>query len=174
VKRENRRRRKARKNDDRATASRCEADRLARLERDAVSDDSRIAQFSHNSVRQIACAFAGATREQHDVRDLEGVPQPFPQGGHLVVRNPQPLRLATQLSHGVGEDLGIRVVDLCRLHRLTGRDDLIAGGEDGDDRLSPDVDVGDADRSQHAGVTAGQQLPTAKHGLARGDVGAGK
>ena len=133
-----------------------------------------IAQFGDDAIRQIARALARATGEQHDVGKLERVLQPFPQRGHVVVRDPQPFRLAAELAHGIGEHLGVRVVDLCRLHRLAGRDDLVAGREDGDDRLSPDVDGGDADRGQHAGIAAGQQLTAAEHGLAGGDVGSGK
>ena len=141
VKREDRRRRKAGKHDDRAAARRRQADRLARLERDAVRDDAGIAQFGDDAIRQIARALARAAGEQHDVGDLERVLQPLAQRGHVVVGDAQPHRLAAELAHGIGEHLGVRVVDLRRLHRLAGRDDFVAGGEDGDDRLSPDVDA---------------------------------
>ena len=174
VKRENRRRRKAGEHDNRTAASRRQADRLARLERDAVSDDSGIAQFGDDAIRQIARALARAAGEQHDIGKLERVPNRFPQGGHIVGGNPQPFRLAAELAHGIGEHLGVRVVDLCRLHRLAGSDDLVAGRENGDDRLSPDFDGSDADRGQHAGIPAGQELTPAEHGLAAGDVGSGK
>ena len=54
-----------------------------------------------------------------------------------------PSRLGSppKLAHSVSQNLGVGVVDLGRLHRISGRDDLVAGGEDRDDRLSPDVDV---------------------------------
>ena len=139
-----------------------------------MSDDSGIAQFGDDAVRQIARSLARAAGEQHDIGKLEGVLNPFPQGGHVVGRDPQPFRLAAELAHGIGQHLGVRVVDLCRLHRLAGSDDLVAGGDDGDDRLSPDVDGRDADRGQHAGIPAGQELTAPEHGLAAGDIGAGK
>ena len=151
-----------------------QADRLAGLERHAVRDDPGIVELGDHAIGHVARALARSARQQHDVGELQRVLQPLAQGGDVVVRDAQPHRLAAQLPHGVGEHLRVGVVDLGGLHRLAGRDDLVAGRKDRDDRLSPDVDVRDADRGEHAGIAAGQQLAAAKHRLARGDVGSGK
>ena len=87
---------------------------------------------------------------------------------------PRRFRLAAELSHRIREHLGVRVVDFCRLHRLARSDDLVAGRENGDDRLPPDFDGSDADRGQDAGITAGQELTAAQHGLAAGDIRSGE
>ena len=47
--------------------------------------------------------------------------------------------LAAQLAHGVGEHLRVRVVDPRGLHRLAGRDDLVARGDDGHHGPAPHV-----------------------------------
>ena len=89
VKREDRRRRKAGEHDDGTATSRREADRFARLERDAVRHDSGIAQFGDDAIRQIARSLARATREQHDIGKLEGLLQAFPAGRpHRRARSP--------------------------------------------------------------------------------------
>ena len=44
-----------------------QADRLARLERDAVRDDAGIGQLGDDAIRQVAGALARAAGEQHDV-----------------------------------------------------------------------------------------------------------
>ena len=56
------------------------------------------------------------------------------------------------------------------MHRFARSDDLVTGRENGDDWLPPDFDGGDADRGQDAGITAGQQLTAAQHGLPARDV----
>ena len=120
-----------------------------------------IGQFGDDAVGHVAGAFARAARQQHDVGDVERLAHLRAQRIRVVGHDAEAARLAAQLAHGVGEDLRVRVVDARRLHRLAGRDDLVAGREDGDDRPAPDVHGGDADRREHAGVAAGQDLSRA-------------
>ncbi len=84
----------------------------------------------------------------------------------IVGRDAEAPRLAAELPHAVGEHLRVGVVDLRRPHRIAWRDDLVAGRDDRDDRLSPDIDFGHANRREHAGVATGEQLSAAKHRLA--------
>ena len=102
--------------------------------------DPRISQLRDDTIRHVASAFARSSREQHDVGDCERVVQLRSQRIDIVRRDAEPTRLAAQLANGIRQDLRVRVVDARRLHRLTWRDDLVAGREDRDDRLAPDVD----------------------------------
>ena len=141
VEREDRRRREAGQHDDRLAAGRGQTDRLAGLERDAVRDDPGIGQLGDDAIGDVAGAFARAAREQHDVGDRRAPRAPSRAARSMSSGDDaEPTRLAAQLAHGVGEHLRVRVVDARRLHRLAGRDDLVAGREDRDDRLAPDVD----------------------------------
>ena len=92
---------------------------------------------------------------------------------HRRARCPKP-RLAAELAHGVGQHLRVRVVDVRRLHRLAGRDDLVAGRDDRDDRLSPDVNAWRRRSPRARRFAAGQHRARAQHRLAGRDVGAGK
>ena len=139
-----------------------------------MRDNPGISKFGDDAIRQVARSLARATGEDDDVATLERVLELFPEGGHVVVGNPEALRLAAELSHRIREHLGVRVVDSCRLHRLARSDDLVTGRENGDDRLPPDFDGGDADRGQDAGITAGQELTAAQHGLPAGDIRSGE
>src|SRR4030095_6625650 len=79
-----------------------------------------------------------------------------------------------KVAYGLGEHLSVRVVDARRLHGLTRWNDLVAGREDGDHRLSPDINRGDADRGEHAGVAGGQTRAASRDSLTGGDIGAGE
>ena len=111
VEREDRRGREAGQHDDGAPAGGGQADRLARLERDAVGDDAGIVELGDDAIRHVARALARAAGEQHDVGERQRSPQPRAQRAGVVGRDAEPPRLAAELPHRVGEDLRVRVVD---------------------------------------------------------------
>ena len=92
-----------------------------------MRDDAGIIEFSDHPIGHVACALTRSARQEHDVRDLERMTQPFAQRGDVVMRDAKPQWLATQFLHGVGQNLRVGIIDLGRLHRIAGRDDLVAG-----------------------------------------------
>jgi len=86
--------------------SRRQTNGLAGFERDAVRDNAGIAKFGDDPIRQVARSLARAAGEQDDVATLDGELKPFPEGGHVVMGDPEPLWLAAELSHGIREHLG--------------------------------------------------------------------
>ena len=89
--------------------------------------DTRIGQLSHDAVTEIALALTGPARQQHEVRLSQRGVQHLSQRDDIVPHDAAQLRLPTQLAHGVGEDLRVRVVHGGGAHRFTRRDDLVAG-----------------------------------------------
>ncbi len=100
--------------------------------------------------------------------------QSLTQGGKIVRDDAEPPRLAAKLAHSVSQYLGVGVVDLCWLHRISRRNDLVASRENRDNRLSPYVDMVHSDRRKHSRIPAGQHAATAKYGFTCGDIGSGK
>ncbi len=137
-----------------------------------MRDDSRIGQLGDDAIGDVACAFARAARQQHHVSDFECAMHLRPQCIRIVSRDAEAEGLAAQFANGISEHLGVGVVDARRLHRLAGRDDFVAGREDRDDRLAPDVYAGDADRGEHSGIAAGQDLSAPQYRFPCRDVGA--
>jgi hypothetical protein len=172
VEREDRRRRKARQDDDRLAVADGEADRLAGLERDAVRDDPRIAEPARDAIREISCALRRPTRKQHDVV-LERARQRCGEGRFLVADDTELHRLAAELGDRRADDRGVRVVDRAERQRRSRRDDLVAGRQDRHPRPPADADFGNADRGEDADLARRQHLTGAQHGLAARDVGAG-
>src|SRR6185436_14790756 len=125
VEREDRRRRKAREDDDRLAARGGKADRFARLQRHAVRDDARIVELGDDAIREIALALAGPTGQQHDVGARERLRHLLAHRRRSVRGDAETARLAARLAYGVGENLGVRVVHPARLHRFARRDDLV-------------------------------------------------
>ncbi len=135
-----------------------------------MGDDAGVGQFGDDLIRDVARALAGATGEQNHVGGLQRALQALPQQSDVVMRDAEAQRFAAQLADCVREHLAVGVVNMGGPHRLAGRDDLIAGRENGDNGFAPDADVRDADGREHAGVAAGQQLASAKHRFAGRDV----
>ena len=139
-----------------------------------MRDDAGVVELGDDAVGHVASALTRPTGQQHQIRGLERLAQPLAQRRHIVRNDPEPRRLAAGLADGVGQHLRVGVVDAGRLHRIARRDDLVARGQNRDDRLAPDIDFGDANGRQHAGIAARQQLTLPQHGFAGGDVGAGE
>ena len=148
-----------------------QADRLARLERDAVRDDAGVVELGDDAVGHVAGALAGAAGQQHHVGELERLAHMLAERG-LSSSRTIPSLAARRRSRAPHRPAPVRSSRRPRRpHRLARGDDLVAGRENRDDRLAPDVDLEHADRRQHAGVAAGEQLTLTQHGLAGGDVG---
>src|SRR5262249_25679786 len=127
-----------------ATSGR-QANGLAGLQCDTMSDDARISKFSDRAIRQVARPLAGASGEQHDIGGVDSLMEAVTRFREIVAGYAQSQRLAAHFANCIGENLRIRVVYFRRLHRLAWSDDFVAGGEDGHDRFTPDVDAADAD-----------------------------
>src|SRR5262245_781659 len=94
----------------------------------------------------------------------------FAQFLEILAGDTQAQRLAAQLAICMGENLRIRVIDFRRLHRLAWSDDFVAGGENGHDRFTPDVDATDTDGGEHSSIAARQYVTETKHRFACCDV----
>ena len=87
-----------------------EADRLARLERDAVHDDPR-APPRQDAVRQVAGPLARPAAEQDEVGGASPRSSAASSARRVVADDPQGHRLAPQLADGVGQQGRVGVVD---------------------------------------------------------------
>ena len=106
--------------------------------------------------------------------EFQRLPQSLAQAVNIVMRDSQPPRFATQLTHGIGENLSVGIVNPARLHLFAGRYDFVPCRKDRHHWPSPDLNLRHTDSGEHARVAAGQQLAPSKHRLARSNVGSGK
>jgi hypothetical protein len=146
VKRKDRRSREARQDHDRFAPGDRQAQRLSRLQRDAVNDNARIVERGDSTVAQIAGALRRATGKDDHVAGGKPFVDKARQNGFVVGSNAERLRAAAGFLDGSREDRGIRVIDRARADRLTRCDDLVAGRDDGYQRPPPDFDSSATDR----------------------------
>jgi len=148
-----------------------EAHRLAGLERHAVRNDTRLAQARDDPIGEIPRALGRSTRQHHRVLAQRALER-LRERGIVIAHDPQRDRFAAQLLDRGRQDGGVGVVDRARRQRVSGRHDLVAGGEDRHPRAPPHRDLGEAERGEHADLARAEHLPGAQHRLATRDVGA--
>ena len=165
--------REARQHHHRLAADGAEAERLARLQRHAMHQHARRRQAREDAVGDVAGALRGAARHHHQVGHVQRLAQGGFQRRLVVAEDAHGQRLAAVLGDGGGEDGGVAVVDPAHRQRLAGRDQLVAGREDGDAGAAHHRHGRQPGGGQHADLPAGDEGAGPQHRLAAGDVAAG-
>src|SRR6188768_823590 len=109
VKVKDRRSRESRQHDHCTASGRRKTDGLAGLESNTVSDNARINEFGNNTIGNVSFAFTRATRQKHDVRELEGLAKSGAQGIRVIMNNAQSFWHTTQFSHRIAEHLAVGI-----------------------------------------------------------------
>ena len=81
---------------------------------------------------QVARSLRGASGEDDGVEVVPGLLEGGAQGRLVVGDHAEELGLSAVVPHGGRHGGGVGVVDLARLERQAGTDQLVAGGDDGD------------------------------------------
>jgi hypothetical protein len=168
---EDRRGRESGQNDHRLSIGHCQADRLAGLERHAMNHNAGVRELADGVVGQIARALRGSSREQHQVV-VQALRKQRVNFALDVARPAQLHRLAPGLCDRGGKNGAVGVVDAAQGARLTGSNELVAGGKNGHLGLAPGVNLGQTDGRQRADLPRGDDLARAQNGLTLGDVAA--
>ena len=170
---EHRRGREPRQNHHRIAVADGKAQRLARLERDAVRDDARVAQPADDPMRQIAGALRGAAGQHQHLAGRERITHRSFELVFVVGNGAEKHRFAAIFVHRRCDDRTIGVIDCGRRQRLTGLHQFVAGRDHRNARPAGDGDVRDAAGRQHADLARADDGAGAQQRLAAGDIGTG-
>ena len=166
-----RRGRKTRQDGKRLALDQREAERLARLERDAMHDHA--AELCNHTVGKIAGTLRCPTGEDDQIAGVDSLAQRGCEGSLLIGKSAEGDRLATCLRNGGRDDGAVAVIDASRRERPSGCDELVAGREHRHLRLAEDLDTADAAGRKHADLTRGDGCVAPQDHLSARDVGAG-
>ena len=148
---EDRRGRKSRQYDDRLAIHDGEAERLARLECNAM--DENIAELGDDAMRQIARALRRAAGEHDQIARCERAANGTFQGRLIVRERAEGHRFPTSFRDRSRDDSPVAVVDPCGAERVSRRRKLVAGREHGDSWPAHHLDLGEAAGGEHPDFT---------------------
>ena len=150
--------RKSGQHNDRSTITDRQADRLARFQSNAVSNDPRIGQFADHLVRQVSGSF-GRPARQHNRIAIAGRCDDLPQPVDVVPHCSQPNGLASQFLDSSTQNGGVGIVNRARGQRLARRNDFVAGRNNRNSRLLPDFNGRQTQSGQYSDFSRRQHLP---------------
>ena len=143
-----------------------EAEGLAGLERDAVDEDTRLAQAGEDAVGHVARPLRRPSRQDDDVALRKRRADGAFESGLIVRDDAEGHGFAAILGDRSGDDGAVRIVNAGCRQGLARWRQLVAGGEHGDPRPAHHLDRIEAAGGQHADLARGDDGALAENGLA--------